>query len=65
MSWEARNRNPSPEAGEGRVGAMLPLDSFFAGENNPHPNPPPAWGRGNCCRVCHMGLSYLPLEELA
>ena len=25
---------------------MLPLDAIFAGENNPHPDPPPAWGRG-------------------
>ena len=43
----ARAATPSPEAGEGRVGATAaPLDASFVGENNPHPNPPPAWARG-------------------
>jgi hypothetical protein len=28
------------------VGATaVPLGSIFNGENNPHPDPPPTWGR--------------------
>jgi hypothetical protein len=34
---------PPPSRGRIKVGALLPLGAVF--ENNPHPSPPPAWGR--------------------
>jgi hypothetical protein len=37
---------PPPRRGKVRVGATAAqLDSLCGGENNPRPNPPPAWGR--------------------
>jgi hypothetical protein len=39
------------------VGAMaVQLDSFVARENNPHPSPPPAWGRGILIALCALGF---------
>jgi len=44
--WKREIQFPPPRRGRVRVGATaLPLDAFFAGENNPHPGPPPTWGR--------------------
>jgi hypothetical protein len=40
---------PPPRRGRVRVGATAAqLDVMCDGENNPHPNPPPAWGREKC-----------------
>jgi hypothetical protein len=37
---------PPPRRGRVRVGATAAqLDALYGGENNPHPSPPPAWGR--------------------
>jgi hypothetical protein len=58
MALEALAVVPSPEAGRVRAGATAaPLDAAFAGENNPHSNPPPAWGRGKSCVLSQMRLS--------
>jgi hypothetical protein len=36
------------------------LDSLFARESNPHPNPPPAWGRGVVIAVGFLAASATP-----
>jgi hypothetical protein len=60
MAIEALAGVPSPEAGEGRVGATAAqLDALFAGENNPHPDPPPAWGREKSSVLSHLRLPCL------
>jgi hypothetical protein len=39
------------------VGATaLQLDAFVARENNPHPSPPPTWGREKSSRLLQMRL---------
>ena len=49
-----RAQFPPPRRGRVRVGATAaPLDAIFARENNPHPNPPPAWGRENRAELNH------------
>src|SRR3546814_923318 len=55
--WAMRHvlRFPPPRRGVVRVGAAAAqLDAVFAGDNNPHPNPPPAWGREKRRALCHM-----------
>ena len=65
MADAARVAIPSPEAGEGRVGATADqLDTMCGGENNPHPNPPPAWGRGKFIALPHMRLPCKPGEGI-
>jgi hypothetical protein len=64
MAIEALAGVPSPEAGEGRVGATAAqLDALFAGENNPHPNPPPAWGRGKSIMLVQMRYGRVGEED--
>src|SRR5687767_15922791 len=49
---------PPPRRGRVRVGATAaPLGAIFAGENNPHPNPPPTWGREKSSLPSHLRLA--------
>jgi len=64
MALEGLGAIPSSEAGEGRVGATAAqLDALFAGENNPHPNPPPAWGREKSSVLVQMRYGRVGEED--
>ena len=64
--WQLKRTLLSPPPRRGRVGwgRWVSLARACGGENNPHPDPPPAWGRETSVARCDQSKSGLPRRSL-